>query len=399
MGPPTEQTLDLTVADLMCSGGLQWNRERIQLILPFYEDRILSIKQSVTGAPDRLMWLGTKTGEYSVKSGYYTAVEDDAFGAEAFMDPNFNWTREVWNLDCAPKVKLFAWKVLKGALPVGERLVERHVPVDPQCKRCGCTESITHLLFHCPFARKVWRLAPLVNEVECSGMIDLVASWKDMCANRCLPPSGITTGPLFLWIIWNLWKSRNRFVFEGFYSSPEDVLTAAIVVAREWSTERKQEKVSTKGRIRLDQQRPFNTIVVKTDAAWDALRQAAGLGWFLQSNSQNKTYKERVEFVSSPLMAEALALRIAVLTCRRLKMKRVCFESDSAQLIKIVNSGSGALDLHGVASDIISCIPAFVSVCFVWIPRERNTDADLLAKSALNAPGQFVVDGVVNALS
>ena len=204
IGPPTEQAAELTVADLMVSGGNQWNRERIQAILPEYEGRILSIKQSVTGAPDKLVWLGTKTGEYSVKSGYYTAVEEDVDRADEFIVQDFNWTKNVWNMDCAPKVKLFAWKVLKGALPVGERLVERHVPIDPQCKRCGCTESITHLLFHCPFARKVWRLAPLDKDVECSGMLDLVTSWNDLCAILSLPPSGVASGSLFLWIIWNL---------------------------------------------------------------------------------------------------------------------------------------------------------------------------------------------------
>lgn len=77
MGPPGEQVVELTVADLMVPGGKQWNRERIQLLLPMYEDQILSIKQSLTGAPDKLVWLGTKTGEYSVKSGYYIAVEDE----------------------------------------------------------------------------------------------------------------------------------------------------------------------------------------------------------------------------------------------------------------------------------------------------------------------------------
>ena len=176
MGPPGEQAVELTVADLMVPGGQQWNRERIQLLLLMYEDQILSIKQSLTGAPDKLVWLGTKTGEYSVKFGYYIAVEDENGREGEPIGHDFNWTKNIWKLDCASKVKLFGWKVLKGALPVGERLAARQVPIDPRCKRCGCTESITHLLFQCPFARKVWRLAPLVREVECSGMVELGAS-------------------------------------------------------------------------------------------------------------------------------------------------------------------------------------------------------------------------------
>ncbi|WZZ32723.1 hypothetical protein YC2023_016124 [Brassica napus] len=44
---------------------------------------------------------------------------------------NFKWSTNVWNLPCAPKVKLFSWKLLKRALPVGEQLLERHIVVDP----------------------------------------------------------------------------------------------------------------------------------------------------------------------------------------------------------------------------------------------------------------------------
>lgn len=90
--------------------------------------------------------------EYTTKSGYFIAVNRD----EIPNADGFKWKRGVWNLECAPKVKLFSWKLLNKALPVGERLMERHVPVDPLCKRCGCSESITHLLFQCRFAQRVW---------------------------------------------------------------------------------------------------------------------------------------------------------------------------------------------------------------------------------------------------
>lgn len=72
------------------------------------------------------------------------------------------------------------------------------------------------------------------------------------------------------------------------------------------------------------------------------------------------------------------------------------FESDSAQLIKIINSGSGSPELRGIVSDILACIPEFHFVCFVWIPREKNTDADLLAKDALIASGLLAVDDALN---
>ncbi|KAL0696293.1 hypothetical protein Bca4012_063473 [Brassica carinata] len=95
-------------------------------------------------------------------------------------------------------------------------------------------------------------------------------------------------------------------------------------------------------------------------------------------------------------MAEALALRAAMLSCRRMEMKKIRFESDSSQLIKIINSGLGVAELHGVVADLLSLCNAFEFVSFMWIPRERNTFSDSLAKSALNASSPLVVGGGIN---
>ena len=89
---------------------------------------------------------------------------------------DFKWKKSVRNLPRTPKVKLFSWKLLKGAIPVGERLAERHVLVDPLRKRCGCSESISHLMFHCQFAQRVWQLAPFITDLDISGTIYLMSS-------------------------------------------------------------------------------------------------------------------------------------------------------------------------------------------------------------------------------
>lgn len=103
---------------------------------------------------------------------------------------------------------MFTWKSLKGILPVGERLLQRHINVNPNCKRCGNSESINHLLFHCPFARDVWNLSPLDGSFEVSRLTDLRADWPDIQGQKCLPPTRITNTPLVPWIMWSMWKAR-----------------------------------------------------------------------------------------------------------------------------------------------------------------------------------------------
>ncbi|KAG5408630.1 hypothetical protein IGI04_004949 [Brassica rapa subsp. trilocularis] len=108
----------------------------------------------------------------------------------------------------------------------------------------------------------------------------------------------------------------------------------------------------------------------------------AGLGWVILSTPCNSPFQKHQEFVASPLMAESLALREAVQSCVEKELKEVCFESDSAQLIKSIASGNGLSEIYGVAFDILSSAALFKSASFNWIPRERNILADNLAKDA-----------------
>ncbi|KAG5398184.1 hypothetical protein IGI04_019998 [Brassica rapa subsp. trilocularis] len=273
----------------------------------------MSITPSTKGASNALKWLGTKTGEYTVKTGYYTAMAE----------------------------------------------------------RCGNLESINHLIFHCPFAREVWKLAPLDGSFGISGLTDLRADWNDLHRLGCLPPTGLTPPPLVPWILWALWKARNRFVFENFSGSPADVLSQAIVLAREWSAA--QDKKET----------------VRSDAAWSAVTKNVGLGWVVVIREQKTLFKLGISFTPSALVAEALAMKEA--TCCRLGVKDVRFDSDSRLLINAINGKDPLLEIYGVVEDIHILSNAFDVVSFAWLSRERNGEADLLAKNALSLYEQGVV--------
>ena len=77
IGPVAEALQDTKVAELIDHNTGEWDREKIQLIAPFVEEKILLIKPSKSGAPDKLIWLRTLTGEYTTKSGYQTGLEDN----------------------------------------------------------------------------------------------------------------------------------------------------------------------------------------------------------------------------------------------------------------------------------------------------------------------------------
>ena len=237
MGPPPEQYLDWTVKHLMLPNSTEWNRALIQHVLPLEEQRILSLKPSTTGTPDKLIWLGTTSGVYTTKSGYHKALELSEEDPLPTMNVIIDWEKGVWNQHTSPKIKLFLWKIFQNALPVGDLLALRNIGTTPNCTRCNSAESINHLFLHCDFACKVWRLAPFLSCIDTRGLLDLATGWQTLCNLKCLPPTGVALGPLAPWILWSLWLARNNRIFNNKDSTPEEVITKAIAAAQEWLRE------------------------------------------------------------------------------------------------------------------------------------------------------------------
>lgn len=210
----------------------------------------------------------------------------------------------------------------------------------------------------------------------------------------CLPPSGISSGVLVPWILWSIWKERNKFVFEGRSASPEDTLSKAIILSREWCINKDPQTTPAAGPRALDPPQPAGTATIRSDAAWKIQRAKAGLGCFLLAPTGTISTSSYASFVTSSLLAEALALLEAVKLGIQEGLRMVCFESDSTQLVKALKSGTGSPELYGVVSDILSLVVVFDFVSFAWIPRENNVQAAMLAKNALVVAESLVVDGV-----
>lgn len=338
---------------------------------------------SIKGAADALKWLGTKDGRYLVKSGYHAAMEEvTELILEDEATPEFDWKKAVWNLTLAPKVKMFVWKSLKGILPVGERLIARHMNVNPNCKRCGGSESINHLLFHCPFVREVWKQSPLVGSFDVSGLTDLRADWAEMHALKCLPPTGIITTPLVPRILWFLWKARNKYVFENFAGNLAVVVVHAVIAAKEW--EMAQVQVEKRPLVKPMETSLLVESVVQSDAAWAEATHNAGLSWIVTRQEQSKQGNRGVSFISSLPVAEGMALRDTIIACQALGHKSVRFESDSAQLTRAIKRKEAYLEIYGIVEDVLSLSKEFETVIFVWIPRLKNFAADVLANNVLS---------------
>lgn len=389
MGPITMDEKDLMVSDIMTRETGMWNREALMKHVPHLIDEILLIHPSSTGAEDAYAWLLNPTGDYSSKSGYLALhLNDSTTTRNSNIPDDFNWFKSVWGSAMMPKIQLFLWKVLQGAIPTGENLQKRGVLTNTNYIRCGAQETTNHLFFHCDFAKQVWELAPWTSPLQSETTISFGTELQTSSLRINLPPVGVSIN-IFPWIIWALWISRNLLLFEHRTLTPTTTMTRARVSAREWTLAQTTLPAPTGSiitPIATEPTTPDSMISCFTDASWIARTKHAGLAWIFTDRDKKELNRgsASTNHISSPLMAESLAIRAAMLHASTLGYTNIWIHSDSQELVRAINGKRGAMEIYGVLSDIVSLSLSFSLCRFTFISRSENGPADSLAKSALS---------------
>ena len=139
----------------------RWKVDRVKsLFLPFEAEMILNIPLNYNLLEDKIIWVGNKKREFTVKSAYYIALAMLNSPGDGECSPDDLRTplrKKMWHLKIPPKIIIFTWKACENALPTMLNLRKRGVATDGICPICGNeAESICHALFRCNFAKEVW---------------------------------------------------------------------------------------------------------------------------------------------------------------------------------------------------------------------------------------------------
>ncbi|KAL9840625.1 putative reverse transcriptase zinc-binding domain-containing protein [Arabidopsis thaliana] len=212
------------VSDLIHLHSSLWNIWLLgELLHPDDVSRILSTKP-LLARQDSYCWAGNRNGVYSVKSGYeliYHLENKEKFVAPSLSPSLFPISVDCWKLKTSPKIQVFLWKSIKGAIIVSERLQTRGIHNYDGCLLCGAVEeTVNHILFLCPYARQVWALSNILVPPEGFGCIDL-ENFKYVFSMRHNENISNETRAIFPWIVWFLWKNRNKLLFNGSLYPPD----------------------------------------------------------------------------------------------------------------------------------------------------------------------------------
>ena len=151
------------------------------------------------------------------------------------MEPICNSLKsKVWKLKSPREIKHFLWQALSGYVAAASELKERHCGTDSVCQRCGAkNETINHIIFERPPAVQCWALSAVPSSPGsflCSGIFVNFDTLLQMQQD----PNLAESTSMFPWLIWYIWKARNKKCFNNKDISPLDTLQLACHESEAW---------------------------------------------------------------------------------------------------------------------------------------------------------------------
>lgn len=167
---------------------------------------------------DVIKWKWTKHGQYTARSAY---VAQQA-GSHCTFD-----IAAIWTAKTEGKHIFFAWLMVQNKILTTDKLQARNWPCNPDCPLCDqAPQTADHLCLQCVFAQEIWVLVS--GWTNGAVRVPQQSVWLELWWNREL--AGLPSKEkkqrvaYLIYNAWNIWKERNRRIFEGKSSRPTRVL-------------------------------------------------------------------------------------------------------------------------------------------------------------------------------
>lgn len=134
------------------------------------------------------------------------------------------------------------WLVWWDRIPQRKLLFQRQIIPHPMCPKCPNThESTLHTLRDCNHASQIWNL---INPPQTFWDAQNPKEWLDSIRKADFVFRGLPWNTLFPLVCFELWKERNKFVFEDKpYATPQILLNRAVTLAWEYNAYQAQPPV------------------------------------------------------------------------------------------------------------------------------------------------------------
>jgi ribonuclease HI len=370
------------------NGGLlgdHWlSGEELQLDFDLYSEWI-GYTQSLMEAgirlqdrPDVLLWTGgDQSGSLTAKNVYL------ALASFYWSQDKSNRCHQIWKADCPVKLKLFFWLLIENRILVWTNLQARGWEGPSRCYLCQQqSETIPHLFITCPFIRAVWQIL--------DPSLLFYSTWSGPCVLDCFQRwisvnKTLTLLPVYL--IWQVWKSRNSALFDG--KSPSAHYVANTILIK---VDLQQTQPSIIPKRRHHFAFPLDRVVAWFDGASQQSGSLCGAGGKIMLNTHT-CYRWIINCGNgSNMKAELMGAWASLNLARRLHIDELLLLGDSKIIVDWLK---GQADFKVAALESWKERTKETSHCFrklsvTHIFREENSEADTLSKKALYlSPGHF----------
>ncbi|KAH9613032.1 hypothetical protein KSS87_008704 [Heliosperma pusillum] len=241
----THSVVQMTIKDLILPT-MKWNYDLIyELFETDWARKISVIPICPSIIEDTVVWVLTSTGNYSVKSGYTSALKVHLDTSRSIKDANrISHTakvfckRKLWFLPIPPTWKVLIWKIMTNSLPMREEFLKRRIQIDPVCPFCnyeGSVETTAHLFCDCEISKRIWAASTLgiTTGYDTHVPIDIwIINWYRFFFSSKANQSTIIS---FSSILWSIWIIRMRVLVAkvstggGCRSNKADMVAVAAV--------------------------------------------------------------------------------------------------------------------------------------------------------------------------
>ena len=186
-----------------------WRTQTVEEMAEFV--RLWDLVQGVqlSEAEDEIIWKFNSDGQYTAKSAYEVQFK----GTFCCFKPG-----RVWTAHAEPKHKFFLWLLVQEKILIADKLQERHWPCNTVYTLCQqAPETAQHLHLHCPYSQRIWELVHtwtngLIKKPEMNMTIE---EWWTQEVQVPTKAQRRTWAAINMYTVWNIWKKRNRRIFEA----------------------------------------------------------------------------------------------------------------------------------------------------------------------------------------
>ena len=376
------------------------DKEKLENIL---KDRFSSIRDR----EDKLIWAASKDGKYKVKEGYRMITNSLKWEISTLP------LELCWDPAGLPKAGIFLWAAMQKRILTADRIRKMGFEGPSRCILCKeAEENPEHLLYACKVSQECWRwLQSKLNWTSplASKWIDHLLGWPKNASHKIYGKLWNISPAI---VLWEIWKERNRRLFQN-QSLSEESLYSKIEVAisevmnsdlrkrpreegsfSEWDAEIKKrwpllinppllyKKKNNIARLNCKwEPPPPGWIKLNFDGASRGNPGKAGIGCIIRDEYGNRLVER-----SKPLakvtnnMAELEAVKEGINLSIKLKIKKLMIEGDSQIIINALRKGvTPNWVLNSKLENIIKSLSVFEDIRFIHIFREGNKEADKLA--------------------